>query len=130
MLTVKLYSIWLDGGIELDDEKRKHALPVEYTDIFGMVKDEIDPAAPHDMESIRGQYKFLNSPMQPINGPALRNLWLDDNIDIWRQILFMPRNGMKISLKQLLSDKRIDNPSKEKIITNDPDHKGVVVEMQ
>ena len=38
----------------MDDEKRKHALPVEYTDIFGMVKDEIDPAAPHDMESIRG----------------------------------------------------------------------------
>ena len=53
-LTVKLYSIWLEGGIELDDEKRKHALPVEYTDIFGLVKDEIDPAAPHDMESIRG----------------------------------------------------------------------------
>ena len=25
-----------------------------YTDIFGLVKDEIDPAAPHDMESIRG----------------------------------------------------------------------------
>ena len=52
-LTVKLYSIWLEGGIELDDEKRKRALPVEYTDIFGLVKDEIDPAAPHDMESIR-----------------------------------------------------------------------------
>ena len=54
MLTVKLYSIWLEGGIELDDEKRARTLPAEYTDIFGMVKDEIDPAAPHDMKSIRG----------------------------------------------------------------------------
>ena len=53
MLTVKLYSIWLEGGIELDDEKRARTLPAEYTDIFGMVKDEIDPAAPHDMKSIR-----------------------------------------------------------------------------
>ena len=52
-LTVKLYSIWLDGGIELDDEKRARALPAEYTDIFGIVKDEIDPAAPHEMETIR-----------------------------------------------------------------------------
>ena len=54
MLTVKLYSIWLEGGIELDDQKRARTLSPEYTDIFGMVKDEIDPAAPHDMESIRG----------------------------------------------------------------------------
>ena len=53
-LTVKLYTIWLDGGIELDDEKwAARTLPTEYTDIFGIVKDEIDPAAPHDMESIR-----------------------------------------------------------------------------
>jgi hypothetical protein len=81
------------------------------------------------METIQSQYKFLNSPMQSINGPALRNLWLDDNIDLWRQILFMPRNGMKISLKQLLTDKKIDNPKGERIITNDPNHEGVVVEM-
>ena len=62
------------------------------------------------VEKIRNQYKFLNTPMKPVNGPMLKNLWLDDNIDIWKQVLFMPRNGMKISLKQLLSDKRIDNP--------------------
>ena len=53
-LTVKLYSIWLDGGIELDQgngspKKISH----KYTEIFGLVKDEIDPAAPHDMETIR-----------------------------------------------------------------------------
>ena len=54
MLTVKLYSIWLEGGIELDDQKRARTLSPKYTDIFGIVKDEIDPAAPHDMESIRG----------------------------------------------------------------------------
>ena len=52
-LTVKLYTIWLDGGIELDDEKKSHALSPEYTDIFGAVKDKIDPKAPHDMTSIR-----------------------------------------------------------------------------
>ena len=53
-LTVKLYTIWLDGGIELDDEKRAaRMLPSEYTNIFGIVKDEIDPSAPHDMASIR-----------------------------------------------------------------------------
>jgi len=52
--TVKLYSIWLDGGIELDDCKRKQPLSHEYTSIFGMVKDQIDPSAPHDMASIRG----------------------------------------------------------------------------
>ena len=80
------------------------------------------------MESIRSQYKFINSPMQSINGPTLRNLWLDDNIEIWRQILFMPRNGMKITLKQLLTDKKIDNPNDDnkKIITDD----GNVVEME
>lgn len=52
-LTVKLYTIWLEGGIELDDEKKSPALSPEYTDIFGMVKDKIDPDAPHDMASIR-----------------------------------------------------------------------------
>ena len=53
MLTAKLYSIWLDGGIELDDDRRTVPLSSEYTDIFGIVKDDIDPAAPHDMPSIR-----------------------------------------------------------------------------
>ena len=52
-LTVKLYTIWLDGGINLDDDNRTVSLSPEYTDIFGIVKDEIDPAAPHDMASIR-----------------------------------------------------------------------------
>ena len=53
-LTVKLYTIWLDGEVKLDSEKRAtRALASEYTDIFGIVKDKIDPSAPHDMESIR-----------------------------------------------------------------------------
>ena len=53
-LTVKLYTIWLDGEIELDDEKRAaRALSPEYTNIFGIVKDKINPSAPHDMKSIR-----------------------------------------------------------------------------
>ena len=51
--TVKLYSVWLEGGIELDDDKRPVSLSPEYTDIFGIVKDDIDPSAPHDMTSIR-----------------------------------------------------------------------------
>ena len=53
-LTVKLYTIWLDGEVELDSEKKaSRALAPEYTDIFGVVKGKIDPSAPHDMESIR-----------------------------------------------------------------------------
>ena len=52
-LTVKLYTIWLDGGIALDEEKEIPSLSPEYTDIFGIVKDKIDPNAPHDMASIR-----------------------------------------------------------------------------
>ena len=52
-LTAKLYAIWLDGGIKLDDEPARESLSSDYTGIFGIVKDEIDPAAPHDMESIR-----------------------------------------------------------------------------
>ena len=52
-LTAKLYTIWLDGGIKLDDEPVGSSLSSDYTDIFGIVKDEIDPAAPHDMDSIR-----------------------------------------------------------------------------
>ena len=45
-LTVKLYTIWLDGGISLDEEKKSPSLSSEYTDIFGIVKDTIDPDAP------------------------------------------------------------------------------------
>ena len=52
-LTVKLYTAWLDGGIELETEANRTALTPDYTDIFGVVKDDIDPAAPHDMFSIR-----------------------------------------------------------------------------
>ena len=52
-LTVKLYTSWLNGGIKLDDEPVRKPLSSDYTDRFGIVKDEIDPAAPHDMESIR-----------------------------------------------------------------------------
>ena len=52
-LTVKLYTIWLDGGIALNEEKKSPSLSPEYTDIFGIVKDKIDPNAPHDMLSIR-----------------------------------------------------------------------------
>ena len=33
-LTARLYSIWLEGGIELDDAKRTRKLPSEYTEIF------------------------------------------------------------------------------------------------
>ena len=52
-LTVKLYLMWLDGGIDLSGDKRTSSLTTEYTDIFGVVRNEIDPAAPHDMASIR-----------------------------------------------------------------------------
>ena len=52
-LTVKLYSVWLDGGITLDDDSQAKQLSSEYTDIFGIARGDINPAAPHDMASIR-----------------------------------------------------------------------------
>lgn len=53
--------------------------------------------------AIHNQYEFLNNPMHTEGAPMLRNLWLDDNIDIWRSVLFMPRNGLKIPIKSILT---------------------------
>lgn len=56
---------------------------------------------------IHVQYDFLNKPMQTQGAPLLNSMWLDDNIDIWKQILFMPRNGLKITLKQIVTDENL-----------------------
>ncbi len=53
--------------------------------------------------AINEQYMFLNKPMRVKGGPMLKNLWLDDNIEIWKNVLFMPRNGLKIPIKNLLA---------------------------
>ena len=52
-LTMQLYMIWLDGGVQVEEEWKQAELPASYTNIFGAVKDKIDPSAPHDMASIR-----------------------------------------------------------------------------
>ena len=64
-------------------------------------------------EAIGTQYQFLNEPMQTEGAQPLRNLWLDDNIDLWRNVLFMPRNGLKIPIKKILASKPKMNPVDE-----------------
>lgn len=54
-------------------------------------------------QAICAQYDFLNQPMQHPGAPMLRNLWLDDNIDLWKSVLFMPRNGLKVPMKNILA---------------------------
>ena len=55
-------------------------------------------------EIINNQYEYLNQPKQIYNGPKIINQWLDDNIDLWRNILFMPRKGAKVHLSTLLTN--------------------------
>lgn len=51
-LTVLLYTSWLEGKINLATQPADQ-LDDAYTRGFDFLKDEIDPSAPHDMESIR-----------------------------------------------------------------------------
>ena len=55
-----------------NDFAHTHDLPEPYTRGFGILKDEIDPAAPHDMASIRANIaKWRKSFLQNAKG-ALR----------------------------------------------------------
>jgi hypothetical protein len=66
--------------------------------LYNMSEDEYGSA-------ICNQYAFLDSPINIVGGPSLENLWLDDNINIWKDVLFMPRNGIKIPIKNILASK-------------------------
>lgn len=52
---------------------------------------------------IQTQYDWLNTPTQLSNGTRLQNWWLDDNIDLWRSVFFMPRKGVKINLSTIVN---------------------------
>ena len=49
-----------------------HDLPEPYTRGFGILKDEIDPAAPHDMASIRANIAKWRMGLRPDATGALR----------------------------------------------------------
>ena len=56
----------------MNDFTHTHDLPEPYTRGFGILKDEIDPAAPHDMASVRANIaKWRKSLLQNAKG-ALR----------------------------------------------------------
>lgn len=59
-------------------------------------------------DMIQAQYDWLNSPTQVEGGPYIQNWWLDDNINIWRSVFFMPRKGVKIHLSSI-----VNNPEKQ-----------------
>ena len=62
---------WLEVGL-VNDFAHTHDLPEPYTRGFGILKDEIDPAAPHDMASICANIaKWRKSLLQNAKG-ALR----------------------------------------------------------
>ena len=48
-----------DEDCPVNDFAHTHDLPEAYTRGFGILKDEIDPAAPHDMASIRANITKL-----------------------------------------------------------------------
>ena len=95
--------------------------------------------------AISEQYMFLNKPMRTIGGPMLKNLWLDDNLEVWKNMLFMPRNGLKIPIKNILATRpedKIEIPDSntlnemipyqndiENKIINDDSHDGTVIEL-
>jgi hypothetical protein len=85
--------------------------------------------------AIETQYMFLNQPMAHPGAPVLRNLWLDDNLDVWRKVLFMPRNGIKIPLKHILATRQKQNeglPYQNDIdvkFGDDPAHDGTVIDL-
>lgn len=94
--------------------------------------------------AIGNQYMFLNQPMHTVGAPILRNMWLDDNLDIWKNVLFMPRNGLKIPFKNILATKpnkqieEISNQANSSLpyqndidncIVEDDSHDGTVIDL-
>ena len=56
----------------MNDFAHTHDLPEPYTCGFGILKDEIDPAAPHDMASIRANIAKWRKSLRPDAKGALR----------------------------------------------------------
>lgn len=56
----------------MHDFAHTHDLPEAYTRGFGILKDEIDPAAPHDMASIRANIAKWRKSLRPDATGALR----------------------------------------------------------
>lgn len=92
--------------------------------------------------AISNQYMFLNQPMRTIGAPILKNLWLDDNLDIWKNVLFMPRNGLKIPIKNILASSLEEKNEQsnlnkslpyqndiENCIIDDNTHNGTVIDL-
>lgn len=69
---------------------------------------DMKPAAFGD--AIQVQYNRLNTPVILDGGLHLNNWWLDDNIDIWRSIFFMPRKGVKINLSSIVTPTTVEVP--------------------
>ena len=55
-----------------NDFAHTHDLPEPYTRGFGILKDEIDPAAPHDMASIRANIAKWRKSLRPDAKGTLR----------------------------------------------------------
>ena len=62
---------WLEV-CPVNDFAHMHDLPEPYTRGFGILKDEIDPAAPHDMASIRANIAKWRKSLRPAATGALR----------------------------------------------------------
>ena len=61
----------------MNDFAHTHDLPEPYTRGFGILKDEIDPPAPHDMASIRANIAKWRKSFRPAVKAGLR----EDNRD-------------------------------------------------
>ena len=64
----------------MNDFAHTHDLPEPYTRGFGIQKEEIDPAAPHDMASIRANIAKWRKSLRPDAKDALR----EDSKDMGR----------------------------------------------
>lgn len=91
-----------------------------------------------DYASIIGnQYMFLNQPMSHPGAPTLKNMWLDDNLEVWKRVLFMPRNGLKVPIKNILATRPTERnqtddslPYQNDIDINlEDEHNGTVIEL-
>ena len=61
-----------DEDCPVNDFTHTYDLPEPYTRGFGILKDEIDPAAPHDMASIRANIAKWRMGLRPDATGALR----------------------------------------------------------
>ena len=69
-----------DEDCPVNDFAHTHDLPEVFDRGFGILKDEIDPAAPHDMASIRANIAKWRKSLRPDATGALR----EDSKDMGR----------------------------------------------